>query len=175
MILFGTLVFLILSLLIYGYTFSKKQKKLRPEEGEKAPEFALKDQTGKEHKLADYKGKYVLLYFYPKDNTPGCTKEACNFRDHLKELTGIGVVVLGISTDDIASHKKFAKKYALNFPLLADANKEVTKKYGVLHPLGFAQRVSFLISPEGIIIKIFDPVNPATHWQEVKEFMEKTR
>ncbi len=151
----------------YSHNFLKKQKKARPQEGDKAPAFSLKDQTGKTHSLSDYKGKYVLIYFYPKDNTPGCTKEACNFRDHLQELKETGIVVLGISTDSEESHKKFAEKYNLNFPLLADPQKEITRKYGVLHPVGFAQRVSFLISPEGIILKVFDPVNPENHWKEV--------
>src|SRR5258708_5307841 len=95
----------------------------------KTYDFNLPDQDGKYHKLSDYKGKWVVLYFYPKDDTPGCTKEACNFRDLFHELQKLGVQILGISKDSTASHKKFAEKYKLNFPILSDETKEIIKKY----------------------------------------------
>src|SRR6185369_14899115 len=96
-----------------------------------APDFTLPDQDGKKHKLSDYKGKWVLLYFYPKDDTPGCTIEACTIRDQFKDFKKIGAVVIGVSTDSVASHKKFAAAYELPFTLLADEHKEVVGKYGV--------------------------------------------
>ncbi|HKZ34904.1 MAG TPA: peroxiredoxin, partial [Patescibacteria group bacterium] len=97
----------------------------------KAKDFNLPDENGKYHSLSDYLGKWVVLYFYPKDDTPGCTKEACSFRDHFAELKKYGVVILGISKDSIASHKKFSEKYHLPFPLLSDETKETLKAYGV--------------------------------------------
>src|ERR1700691_6447664 len=123
-----------------------------------APDFTLPDQDGKEHALSDYKGKWVLLYFYPKDDTPGCTIEACTIRDQFKDFTGIGAVVLGVSTDSVASHKKFASAYELPFILLADAYKEVVGRYGVFGEKKFmgktymgTSRTSFLIDPLGNI------------------------
>ena len=100
-------------------------------ENKKAPDFRLQDQDGKWHDLADYKGRKVLLYFYPKDMTSGCTVEACSFRDNLGSLEKMGVVVLGVSADDVKSHGKFAEKEKLNFPLLADVDKKTIEAYGV--------------------------------------------
>jgi thioredoxin-dependent peroxiredoxin len=142
--------------------------------GTKAPDFSLPDQDGKKHALSDYKGKWVLLYFYPKDNTSGCTVEACSMRDNLPQFQKLDAVVFGISPDSAASHKKFAEKYELPFTLLADEKREVVKKYGVWQKksmmgreyMGVA-RMSFLVDPKGIIVKIYEKVKPAEHAKEV--------
>lgn len=139
-----------------------------------APDFTLSDQNNTTHTLSDYKGKWVLLYFYPKDDTPGCTVEACSVRDNFLQLKKRGVVVFGVSTDTVSSHKKFEQKYALNFPLLADEEKKVVNAYVVWGEKNFmgktymgTHRTSFLINPEGTIAKIYEKVNPKTHIQEV--------
>jgi peroxiredoxin Q/BCP len=146
----------------------------------KAIDFSLTDQNGKVHKLSSYRGSWVLLYFYPKDDTPGCTKEACGFRDHLNDLKKHDIVVLGVSADSVASHQKFAQKYNLNFPLLADEKKEVIKAYGAWGKKKFMGkefegilRVSFLINPEGDIVKKYDKVKPEIHAGEVLEDIKK--
>lgn len=140
----------------------------------KAPEFTLQDQDGKEHSLSDYRKKWVLLYFYPKDDTAGCTIEACTIRDQFKDFNKIGAVVLGISTDNVSSHKRFANKYELPFTLLADENKEVVGQYGVFGEKKFmgrtymgTRRTSFLIDPKGNIAKVYEKVKPLTHAAEV--------
>lgn len=140
----------------------------------KAIDFSLTDQNNKVHSLKDYQGQWVLLYFYPKDDTPGCTKEACGFRDHLNELKKHSVVVLGVSADSVESHKKFALKYHLNFPLLSDVNKEVIKKYQAWGKKKFMGkefegilRISYLINPQGEIVKKYEKVKPESHPQEV--------
>ena len=147
--------------------------------GDKAPEFLLPDQEGKTHSLSDYKGKRILLYFYPKDDTPGCTTEACNFRDNYKELKKSGLVILGVSKDSVKSHKKFAEKYLLPFPILSDENKEVIERYGVWQKKKFMGReymgiirTSFLIDEKGIIEKIYEDVKSKVHAKEVKADME---
>lgn len=140
----------------------------------KAPVFRLQDQDGNWHSLKDYKGQKVLLYFYPKDMTPGCTVEACSFRDNLGSLKKLGVVVLGVSVDDVKSHKKFVEKESLNFPLLADVDKKTVKAYGVwgersmygIKYMGI-QRDSFLIDEKGVIIKHYKKVKPGEHVAEV--------
>ncbi|MEN9552142.1 MAG: hypothetical protein RI935_519 [Candidatus Parcubacteria bacterium] len=144
-------------------------------ETSKAPEFSLKDQDDKSHSLSDYRGKKVLLYFYPKDDTPGCTTEACNFRDNYEELQKAGLVILGVSKDTVKSHKKFADKYELPFPLLADEDTSVCQAYGVWKLKKFMgreymgiDRMSFLIDEEGKIEKIFNDVKPKEHIGEVK-------
>lgn len=140
----------------------------------KAPQFSLFDQDGKKQSLQDYLGKKVLLYFYPKDDTPGCTIEACSFRDRLNELKKYNIQVLGVSVDDVKSHKKFAEKFALNFPLLADTEKEVVNKYGVWGEKSMfgkkymgIQRDSFLIDEKGIVLKHYEKVKPADHVDQV--------
>ena len=145
-----------------------------PKIGTKAPDFTLPDQEGKEHSLSSYKGKWVLLYFYPKDDTPGCTIEACILRDQFKDFKKIGAVVLGVSTDGVASHKKFANAYELPFTLLADVNKEVVGQYGVFGEKKFlgktymgTKRTSFLINPEGKLAKVYENVKPPVHAGEV--------
>lgn len=148
--------------------------------GAKAPNFKLADQNGHLHQLSDYAGRYLLLYFYPKDDTPGCTTEACSLRDAWAEFVEVGAVVLGISADSAASHAKFAAKFDLPFPLLADQNREMIKAYGVLAEksmfgkkfLGI-KRSSFLIDPEGKIAKIYPSVKPSQHAQEVLRDLEK--
>lgn len=142
--------------------------------GDNAPDFELPDQAGKTHKLSDYLGQTILLYFYPKDNTPGCTAEACQIRDSFPKFSDVNTQVLGISTDSIESHNKFAQKYKLPFTLLADVKKEVVKSYGVYKPkklfgkefLG-TTRTSFLIGKSGKIAKIYEKVKPAIHTEEV--------
>lgn len=133
--------------------------------GTKAPEFSVPDQFGAGHTLGEYKGRWVLLYFYPKDFTTGCIKEACKFRDSFEELSK-KVTILGVSTDSVESHKKFAEYYKLPFTLLADTNKELTKAYGTDGIL-FTRRTSFLIDPEGKIVKIYEHVNPEIHADEI--------
>lgn len=140
----------------------------------KAPEFKLKDQDGVEHSLSQYKGKQVLLYFYPKDDTPGCTTEACTIRDSFKEFENLGMVVLGVSRDDEKKHKKFQEKYKLPFTLLADTEGVVCEAYGVWQLKKFMgreymgiARVSFLIDKEGKIKKVYETVKPAEHAREV--------
>lgn len=141
---------------------------------EKAPEFQVLDQEGQTQKLSNYKGKWVLLYFYPKDNTPGCTTEAEHFRDALQDFEKRNVQILGVSTDSVESHKKFADKFNLNFPLLADTEKEIVSAYGVWGEKKFmgktymgTNRDSFLIDPEGTIAKVYEKVKPKEHVQEV--------
>lgn len=141
-----------------------------------APTFELPDQNGKTHKLSDYKGKWVLVYFYPKDDTPGCTIEACTLRDNMASFDKANAVVLGISADSPESHAKFAEKYSLPFTLLADESKKVIKAYDSWAPkkmfgkefLGI-KRNSFLINPEGIVVKVYEGVKPQEHAQEVLE------
>lgn len=141
---------------------------------QKAPTFSLKDQHGVIHSLEQYLGKKVLIYFYPKDDTPGCTTEACNFRDNYKALSDAGLVVLGVSKDDVKSHKKFADKFDLPFPLLADIDTVMCQAYGVWGMKKFMgreymgiSRVSFLIDEKGNIAKIYEEVKPKEHTQEV--------
>lgn len=143
--------------------------------GTNAPDFSLQDQNGETHTIAQYKGKKVLLYFYPKDDTPGCTTEACNFRDNYKELVQAGLVVLGVSKDSVKSHKKFAEKYELPFPLLSDEDTSVCQAYGVWKLKKFMgreyvgiDRMSFLIDEEGKILKVYEEVKPKEHVSEVK-------
>jgi peroxiredoxin Q/BCP len=138
--------------------------------GDEAPEFHLADQNGKPHSLADYRGRWVVVYFYPKDDTPGCTAEACAFRDDIRQFRRMQVAVLGISLDSSESHRKFAGKYALPFPLLADADGEVAGAYGALWSLGplrFARRHTFIIDPQGRVARIYRAVKAGEHSDEV--------
>ena len=135
-----------------------------------APEFELQDQTGKSHFLADYHGQWVVLYFYPKDDTPGCTTEACSFRDEYRVLSALNTQILGVSMDSIESHANFSEKYSLPFPLLADIDGHVANQYGALASLGpikFAKRHTIIISPMGKIKKVYRNVDPALHSEEV--------
>jgi peroxiredoxin Q/BCP len=145
-----------------------------PTVGKQAPSFSLPDQDGVVHELKEYKGKWVLLYFYPKDNTPGCTIEACTIRDQFKDFKKIKAVVIGVSTDSVKSHKKFADAFNLPFTLLADENKEVVGKYGVFGEKKMmgrtymgVKRTSFLVDPSGKIAKVYAKVKPELHATEV--------
>ncbi|MCL4364366.1 thioredoxin-dependent thiol peroxidase [Patescibacteria group bacterium] len=140
----------------------------------KAKDFSLPDQDGVIHKLSDYKGKWIVLYFYPKDDTPGCTKEACGFREISQEFKNKNAVVLGVSKDSIESHKKFSDKYHLNFPILSDVDKKVIQEYGAWGEKKFlgktfqgTLRNTYLIDPQGQVKKKFEKVNPLTHPQEI--------
>jgi peroxiredoxin Q/BCP len=142
--------------------------------GLKAPDFKLKDQENNTHSLSNYKGNWVVLYFYPKDNTPGCSKEACSFRDNLEELKKEEVVVLGVSADSVNSHQKFAEKYKLNFPILSDENKEIIKKYKARGKKKFMGktyegilRITYLINKQGKIFKVYPNVSPENHALEI--------
>lgn len=134
--------------------------------GDPAPDFALTDSAGKLHKLEDYRGKTVALYFYPKDDTPGCTRQACNLRDNYAKLADHGIVVLGVSYDDAASHGQFKEKYNLPFPLLADTSKTAAEAYGVKGAL-YASRVTFIIGPDGKIRHIIDQVDTGAHADQI--------
>jgi thioredoxin-dependent peroxiredoxin len=141
-----------------------------------AQDFTLPDQDNKIHSLKDYLGKWIVLYFYPKDDTEGCTKEACSFRDNFKKLQDLGVIILGASADTVKSHKKFAEKYSLNFPLLSDTEKKTINDYkawgkktmfgkeyeGIL-------RTTYLINPEGEIEKVYEKVDPINHAEKILE------
>jgi len=138
--------------------------------GAPAPGFSLPDQHGQVQQLSTYRGRWVVLYFYPKDGTPGCTKEACRFRDDIAQLKALGAQVLGISLDSAESHARFAEKHGLPFPLLSDADAVVTKSYGAyraLGPLRFARRHTFIIDPEGRVAKIYRSVDLDGHSVEV--------
>lgn len=135
-------------------------------EGIKAPEFSLLDQNNIVRTLSQYKGQWILLYFYPKDDTPGCTKEACSLRDNFSEFAKNNIIVLGVSADSSKSHKEFSNKYNLDFPLLADTNKKVIRDYDA-NFLIFTKRISYLINPDGIIAKAYAKVIPGFHAEEV--------
>lgn len=142
--------------------------------GELVPDFTLLDQDEKSHTLSQYRGKKVVLYFYPKDMTPGCTVQAEGMRDSMNDLESKGIVVLGVSVDDVKSHKKFVEKHNLNFPLLADTEKTVVQAYGVWKEKSMfgkkymgIQRDTFLIDEEGKLIQHFEKVNPLKHASQI--------
>ncbi len=141
-----------------------------PQVGSAAPGFKLQDQNGAWHDLEDYRGKWLAVYFYPKDDTPGCTTEACSFRDSIYAFKAIGAEVVGISVDDVDSHKEFSTKYKLPFTILSDAGGQVSDAYGVLRDyklMQIASRQSFLVNPDGIIVKHYADVDPESHTQQV--------
>jgi peroxiredoxin Q/BCP len=151
-----------------------KEIQLKLKEGDVAPDFSAATNGGGNVSSADFKGKNIILYFYPKDDTPGCTKEACAFRDQFAEFKKRGAVVLGVSTDPVKSHDKFAEKFKLPFTLLADEDKKIVQAYGVWGEKSFmgrkymsTRRVTFLIGPDGRIKKIWPQVKPEEHAQEV--------
>lgn len=131
-----------------------------------APAFTAKDTNGNTVSLSDFAGKTVVLYFYPKDDTPGCTKQACSFRDAQSDYQGKDIVVLGVSADDEAAHQQFTQKYGLNFPLLADTNREIIKAYDV-DGGGYAKRVTYVIDGNGKIIHVDSSVNTSSHASDV--------
>lgn len=139
-----------------------------------APDFSLPDQTGKLHSLTDYKGKWLIIYFYPKDDTPGCTTEACNFRDASDYYKKLGVSIIGISKDSVKSHGKFTEKFKLNFPLLADESGETVEKYGAWGEKSMfgkkymgILRNTYLINPKGEIKKTYEKVKPEIHSEQI--------
>jgi len=138
--------------------------------GDKAPEFELSDQNGQLHSLEDYRDQWVVLYFYPKDETPGCTTEACEFRDNIFAYRDLNAQILGVSLDDVESHKAFAENHGLPFPLLADVDGTTATAYGVKTRMAgweVAKRQTFIIGPDGTIAKHYEKVKPAEHAQEV--------
>jgi len=149
-------------------------KEMKLKEGDRAPDFSAATSGGGQVSLADFKGKNVILYFYPKDDTPGCTKEACNFRDHFAGFKDKGAIVLGVSTDAVKAHDRFVEKFKLPFTLLADEDKKIVTAYGVWGQKSFlgrifqgTHRVTFLIGPDGRIRKIWPKVKPDEHAEEV--------
>ena len=132
-----------------------------------APEFSVQDQSGQVRTLREFRGKAVVLYFYPRDATPGCTAEACAFRDSWQRYEEAGAQVLGVSTDDVESHREFAEEHSLPFPLLADTDERVAKAYGVPVRVGFAKRITFLIDGSGVVRRVFENVDPGVHADEV--------
>lgn len=141
-----------------------------------APDFSLPDQNNKIHSLGEAKGRWIFLYFYPKDDTPGCTEEACDLRDNYEQIASLGVEVFGVSPDSVQSHKKFEQKHSLNFHLLSDSEKEVVQLYGIWKEKSMygkkymgVERTSYIIDPEGKIKKIYEKVNPSGHVKAVLE------
>jgi thioredoxin-dependent peroxiredoxin len=148
-------------------------------EGDKAPDFTAKDQNGKTVSLTDFKGKNVILYFYPKDDTPGCTAEACSFRDNYQSLLSQGFIVIGVSTDDEKSHKKFETKFNLPFPLIADIDKSIVEAYGVWAEKNMygrkymgTVRTTFLINKEGVISNVISKVDSQNSSQQVLDLLK---
>ncbi|PKO25379.1 MAG: peroxiredoxin [Betaproteobacteria bacterium HGW-Betaproteobacteria-8] len=147
-----------------------------PKVGDSAPDFSLPDAKHQTHTLKDYSGKWLVLYFYPKNDTPGCTKEACAFRDDLFQIEKLNASVVGISVDDTNSHAEFARKYKLPFPLLSDKNGKVADSYGALRNLGIiriAKRYTYLIDPKGKIAKVYLSVDTSRHSQEIIDDLKR--
>lgn len=142
-----------------------------------APDFSLPDETGKSHSLSDYAGKWTVVYFYPKDDTPGCTVEACAMRDARDELAAHGAEVIGISMDDAASHELFKAKHSLNFTLLTDADRTVHDAYGAWGKKQFGRegvlRKTFIIDPQGQVVKVFGRVTPLGHGRQVVQELQR--
>jgi len=156
-----------ISLLLIGSTVSMAEQVTS---GDAAPDFELSDQDGQLHSIEDYRGKWVVLYFYPKDDTPGCTTEACEFRDNIFAFKNLDCQILGVSLDDAESHKEFSEKHGLPFPLLADTGGTTADAYGVktrMIGIAYAKRQTFLIDPEGNIARHYVDVDPDTHSQEL--------
>ena len=149
-----------------------------PTLGQPAPAFSVTDETGKAISLSDFLGSYVVLYFYPKDDTPGCTKQACSFRDRWETLKNQGIVVLGASRDDAGQHTKFIKKYNLNFPLLVDTDGSLSEAYGTWGEKSMygktymgLSRTTFIIDPKGILVHIITKVSVDTHAEDVEKII----
>ncbi len=141
--------------------------------GDNAPDFESTLDDGSKFRLSSVFGNIIVLYFYPKDNTPGCTKEACNIRDNLGILKEKGILVYGVSTDSVNSHSKFKLKYNLNFPLISDDKKEISSMYGVLGPFGTSKRVTFLIGRDGIVKHIWGKVDVSNHANQILQKVEE--
>ena len=160
------ILLILLSFVIPGYSMSADQVAA----GDSAPESELPEQDGQLHSLEDYRDQWVVLYFYPKDETPGCTTEACEFRDNIFAFKEINAQILGVSLDDVESHAKFAENHGLPFPLLADTEGKAAEAYGVktkMFGMTVAKRQTFLIGPDGTIAKHYEKVKPAEHSQQV--------
>jgi peroxiredoxin Q/BCP len=146
-----------------------------PRAGELAPDFSLPDQDGRTRNLAEFRGKWLALYFYPRDDTPGCTRQACAFRDDRHKLAALGAEVVGVSVDDVESHRDFAREYSLPFPLLADARGAVAARYGSIRNFGLfrlARRNTFLIDPQGRIAKVYLSASTSRNSQEVLDDLQ---
>lgn len=144
-----------------------------------APPFSLPDEAGTIRSLADYRGKWLVLYFYPKDDTPGCTVEACSLRDARDDIAALGAEVVGISSDDASSHEKFKAKHSLNFTLLSDPNKQAIEAYGAWGKKMFGKngilRRTFIINPEGTVIKVYGRVTPLGHGEQIVAFLKSVQ
>ena len=161
-----------ISLLLIGSTVSMAEQVAK---GDAAPDFELSDQDGQLHSIEDYRGKWVALYFYPKDDTPGCTTEACEFRDNIFAFENLDCQILGVSLDDAESHKEFSEKHGLPFPLLADTEGTTADAYGVktkMIGIAYAKRQTFLIDPEGNIARHYADVDPESHSAELLADLE---
>jgi peroxiredoxin Q/BCP len=157
-------------MMFISHSSSAEEVEMAVAAGQAAPDFSLRDQDGATRTLSTYRRRWVVLYFYPKDDTPGCTQEACRFRDDLPALRKLDAEVLGVSVDNPESHDRFSRKYSLPFPLLADTDGKVARQYGALWSLAFirfAKRHTFIIDPQGKIAKIYRQVRSETHSQEV--------
>lgn len=147
-----------------------------PAEGQPVPAFKLQDQEGDWHHLNDYHGQWIVLFFYPRDFTPGCTTEACSFRDDIYKFRKMNIALLGVSMDDVESHRKFAEEYGLPFPLLADDDGEISRLYGTYMGIGggvgIARRQTFLIDPDGLLAKHYQKVDPDVHSAQVMTDLE---
>ncbi len=168
-------IFIFLSIMVM-FTFVFGGDMLEP--GTKAPDFELADESEKMHKLSDYRGKIVALYFYPKDDTPGCTAEACNLRDNYQTLRENDVAILGVSFDEKESHQNFKEKYNLPFTLLSDTGKEVAEKYGATRGLlGFIgpKRITYLIGKDGKIMHVFEEVDSDNHAAQILEVLNQEK
>lgn len=156
---------LVLGMLLFATACGSSRQTVPP--GQAAPAFEAQDQTGATRSLSDYAGKVVVLYFYPRDATPGCTTEACAFRDAWDRFEAAGAVVLGVSTDDVESHAEFADEHGLTFPLLADVDGQIAERYGVPVRMGFTSRMTFLIDAQGTLRKVYEDVDPGVHADQV--------
>lgn len=165
-----------LALLLAFFALRLRAGQEAPQVGALAPEFTLPDQQGTPRRLSDFRGQWVVLYFYPKDETPGCTKEACAFRDDWQALTALNAQVIGVSLDDTQSHAQFASKHRLPFLLLADTSGEVVERYGALMNLlvvKLAKRHTYLIAPDGKIAQVYRNVDPGGHSREIIAFLKR--
>ena len=166
------LIIILFQALMFNFLSCKAQN-ITVKEGDSAPDFTLTSDDGKKVKLSDFKGvSNVVLYFYPKDFTSGCTTEACNFRDNISKFKDLNAEVLGVSVDDVDSHKSFKEKEKLNFILLADSDKTVSNEYGVLNMIGMDSRVTFVIDKNGVVKKIYPKVDPSENYKELLEFLQ---
>lgn len=166
---------LLLWLAVWGYR-QYQQPSTRLNVGMKAPAFSLPDAQGNTRQLSDWQGHWLVVYFYPKDDTPGCTREACHFRDDIQQIHALGAEVVGISVDTVASHASFTSKHRLPFPLLADTRGQVAQAYGALFDLivfQAAKRMTFIIDPQGMVAQTYSNVNPDGHSQAIIDDLKR--